>query len=234
MKIGVFSDIHGNIFAFEAIYRELKEEGCDRHFFLGDICGYYYYQNEVIELLNEIPNLTALKGNHDVMFLESLKDEKIMESNIKTYGQSFPNLKETVTPDSLEYLRRLKTCATIEGSDGDADMAAFHGSPWNPIYEYIYPDAIMDRFDALSYEVVFLGHTHYPMDIQRKHIRIVNPGSAGQPRDGHWPSYAIYDTQKKEVEIKRVSYDVDKMIADVKNRDSGNPYLVEVLERIQK
>ncbi|MCP5054098.1 MAG: metallophosphoesterase family protein, partial [bacterium] len=210
--------------------QQLKNESCDRHLFLGDICGYYYHQNEIIDILKDIPNLDALAGNHDVMFLESIGNEAAMARNITIYGHSFPNLKETISPGSLEYLKRLKTCVTLD----EYNIAAFHGSPWNPVYEYVYPDAFMDRFDELSYQVVFLGHTHYPMDIQRKRIRIINPGSAGQPRDGHWPSYAVYHTKTRQAKIKRVTYDVDALIADVKEKDNGNPYLTEVLERIER
>ncbi|MCP5050246.1 MAG: metallophosphoesterase family protein [bacterium] len=230
MKIGIFSDIHGNIFSFEKIYKQLKKERCDMHLFLGDICGYYYYQNEVINILSDIPHLHSLAGNHDVLFLEALEDEAAMNKNIETYGRSFLHLKETILPGSLDYLRALSTCFHLRSGG----IAAYHGSPWDPFYEYVYPASSMERFDKLPYKIVFLGHTHHVMDIRREGLRIVNPGSAGQPRDGGWPSYAVYDTETGDVNIKHVPYNVDAMIKDVKERDNGNPYLVEVLERIQR
>jgi putative phosphoesterase len=230
MKIAIFSDIHGNIFSFEKIYQKLKKEKCDLHLFLGDICGYYYHQNEAIEILREIPNLYSLCGNHDRMFLDSLENEAVMEHYSKTYGRSFEFLKAGITPQNLEFLRQLPLEFTLD----QYGIAAFHGSPWNPIQEYIYPDTSMERFDELPYKVVFLGHTHRPMDVRREGIRIVNPGSAGQPRDGGWPTYAVYETDTDKLDIHGVPYDVDAMIEVVKKREDSNVYLVEALRRIRQ
>jgi len=68
MKIGIFADIHGNIYAFENVWKELKKETCDHYLFLGDICGYYYYQNEIIEIIRSMKNLISIIGNHDDIF----------------------------------------------------------------------------------------------------------------------------------------------------------------------
>ncbi len=230
MKVAVFSDTHGNIFAFEEVYKQIKEENCDLHLFLGDVCGYYYYQNEVIDILKEMPSLEAISGNHDLMFLDSLTSDRVMENYSKTYGRSFEFLKENISPGNLEFLRQLP----VEYKSATYGFAAYHGSPWNPTYEYIYPDTPMDRFDELPFSAVFLGHTHRPMDASKGDVRIVNPGSAGQPRDGGWPSYAVYHTETGKLEIKRVPYDTNAMIDDVKKREDSNPYLVEALRRIRQ
>ncbi|MCP5105637.1 MAG: metallophosphoesterase family protein [bacterium] len=229
MKLGIFADIHGNLYAFERIYEQLKKEACDLHLFLGDVCGYYYRQNEVIDILRDIPNLETIAGNHDVMFLETLKDESVMKNYIAHFGLSFINLRETITPRNLEFLKSLGERRSLTR---DA-FAAYHGSPWSPLGEYVYPDSPMERFDGLPVETVFLGHTHYPMAIERAGVRVVNPGSAGQPRDGGWPSYAVYHTETKETEIKRVPYNVAAQIGEVREKDDKNHYLIDVLQRIE-
>ncbi len=228
MKIAIFSDIHGNIFAFEQIYRQIKKENCDLHLFLGDICGYYYHQNEVIEILKTIPNLFSIAGNHDLLFLKSLDNAKVMTEYSKTYGRSFEFLKASITPPNLEFLKQLSPEFILPR----LDLAAFHGSPWNPVSQYVYPDSLTERFDELPYKVVFLGHTHYTMDIHREHMRIINPGSVGQPRDGGWPSYALYNTENDQLAFKRVQYDVDAQVADILGREDANSYLIEVLMRM--
>lgn len=228
MRIGVFSDIHGNIFAFSEIFREIKKEKCDVHIFLGDICGYYYHQNEIIGMLKDIPQLKTLSGNHDILFLKSLEDKDILRNYTKKYGNSFNFLKDTITSVNLTFLRNLPKKYFLD----DHKIAAFHGSPWDPIEEYIYPDSPMERFDTLSFKTIFLGHTHWSMDIKRNHSRIINPGSAGQPRDGSWPSYAVYDVEKDRLIIKQVPYSVKLMISEVKKRKDKNSYLIEVLKRI--
>jgi predicted phosphodiesterase len=229
MKIGILSDIHGNIYSFERIYRQLIKERCDLHLFLGDICGYYYRQQEVMTLLLELPHLQALAGNHDRLFLESLEDTDVMNKYTGTYGLSFKIFKETITPDHLAFLKRLPGEYYLK----EEGIAAFHGSPWNPLREYIYPDSPMERFESLPFKAVFLGHTHYPMDIKLKSIRVVNPGSAGQPRDGGWPSYALYDTCTHRLDIKAVPYNVNALVQEIKERGHENAYLIQVLHRIK-
>ncbi|NIM10368.1 MAG: hypothetical protein GTO45_00125 [Candidatus Aminicenantes bacterium] len=230
MKIGIFSDIHGNLYAFENVYNELKKEGCDLHLFLGDICGYYFQQNEVIDILRDIPHLEALAGNHDIMFLKSLEDKNLMKEYTERYGLSFELLKGTITPENLDFLQRLPK----EFHLGRYGIAGFHGSPWSFLEEYVYPDSPTQRFDTLDYDIVFLGHTHWTMDIIRERIRIVNPGSVGQPRDGGWPSYAVYDARSEKLEVKRVNYNVNALIEDIKRRKETNAYLIDVLHRIKQ
>ena len=227
MKIGIFGDIHGNRYAFEKIYEQLKQESCDMHLFLGDVCGYYYYQNEIIDILREMPNLNAVAGNHEVTFLAALEDEQLLKSYSKNFGRSFELLKENITTANLEFIKSLPVEFLLPADN----IAAYHGSPWKPLAEYIYPDSSLGRFDELSFATVFLGHTHYPMDRKSVAARIINPGSAGQPRNGGWPSYAVYNVETKKAEIKHVPYNVNPLIRDIENMKENKPYLIEVLLR---
>ena len=231
MKIGIISDIHGNIFSFKEIYRQLISEACDMHLFLGDVCGYYYHQIEVIDLLLTLPRLESIAGNHDRMFLRSMKNEELLREYTERFGLSFSNLKETVTPKHLKFIQDLPREFHLETQNGI--IAGFHGSPWNPIEEYVYPDSSLERFSNIPYDVVFLGHTHRPMDRTVGKTRIINPGSAGQPRDGGWPSYGIYHVETGQLEIKRVPYDVKALENEIIGRDDDNAYLVDVIYRIQ-
>lgn len=228
MKIGIFSDIHGNLHAFENIHRELKKEKCDMHLFLGDLCGYYYRQEEIIEMLAEIPYLETTAGNHDDLFLKSLGDEHVMKSYTERHGLSFRFLSETISSFHLDFLSAMPKEFHLE----EYGIAAFHGSPWDPLREYIYPDSPMERFAGLPFKVVFLGHTHRPLDIRLQDTRVINPGSAGQPRNGDWPSYALYNTGTDKLEIKQVPYDVNPLVHEIKRRKDHNAYLVQVLHRI--
>lgn len=229
MRIGAFADIHGNGPAFEIIHESLKKESCDRFIFLGDICGYYYDQNRIIEILSKIPNLTSILGNHDALFLKARDNRDLAKAYSARYGKSFEFLMESITPESIEFLKQLPT----DFIDPELGIAAFHGSPWDPLGEYVYLDSEQRRFDELPFKLLFLGHTHYPMDIRRENIRIVNPGSAGQPRDGGWPSYAVYDDESQSVEIKRIPFDLDALVRDIENRQESNTYLIDVLRRIR-
>lgn len=228
MKIGVFGDVHGNWFAFERIFHALHKERCDRLFFLGDICGYYYRQNDILDILRNTPNLEGVRGNHDDAFLQTLSPGRTNRAD--GIGKSFVRLRESITPENREYLESLPASLIMD----EYGTAFFHGSPWSPLTEYIYPDSGLERFNELPYRLVFLGHTHYPMDIRIGDCRVVNPGSAGQPRNGGWPSYAVYDYETGVSAIRQVPYDVSAMTAEVRDMKEEDPYLLDVLERVEQ
>lgn len=226
MRIGIFSDIHGNIHAFEKVHRKLLVEGCDMHLFLGDICGYYYHQNEVIELMRTMPSLVTLAGNHDIMFMKAAKDDGIMRSYVQQIGRSYALLKEHISEANMAFLGELRESYVSE----DGEIAAFHGSPWNPYHEYVYPDSNVDQFSQMSFRVVFLGHTHHPMDREINGKRLINPGSVGQPRNGGDPTYGVFNTETGVFDIKEITYDVQIVVEEVRQVEEYNAHLISVLE----
>lgn len=227
MKVAIFSDIHCNLPAFEKVMEKLIAEKADQYICCGDICGYYYFQNEVIGLLLGLKNLIGIAGNHDKLFLDCLSDDKLLASYSEKYGNSFYALKEKVTAQSLKYLKGLPESYI----DLENDFAVFHGSPRDHLNGYIYPTDPLAEFAGLPYKYVFLGHTHYPMMRAVGDITIINPGACGQPRDGGAPSYAILDTETGKSEIKRVEYSAQSLIAEIVKRQEKYRYLIYVLER---
>jgi putative phosphoesterase len=227
MKIGIFSDVHGNVRAFEKVWKQLKDEVCDRYFFLGDICGYYYGQNEIIEILRDVGNLACLLGNHDRIFLDILAGSYPEEKYIREYGRSLSLLKDTITSENLQFLKSLEESLILE----DYSIAMFHGSPWDKLNEYIYPTDDLDRFSGLPYKFILLGHTHYPMDKSVNGVRILNPGSCGQPRDYWQPSYVLWNHETGDVQFKRVEYDTTLLIQELRRNSERNQYLFDILKR---
>lgn len=227
MKIGLFADIHGNIYAFQKVWKALKNESCDRYFFLGDICGYYYHQNEIIEVLIGNRNIHCILGNHDDLFLRMQEDEQLEKRYTSKYGRSCELLKKRVTKESIRFLKGLAGKYIF----AEERIAFFHGAPWNNLEGYVYPDDSLRRFEPLLYRWVILGHTHYPMNRKAGQVRVVNPGSSGQPRDGKDPSYALLDTETDTIEFKRVHYDCSPLIRDIKSNKESNAYLCNILKK---
>ncbi|MDD5063435.1 MAG: metallophosphoesterase family protein [Phycisphaerae bacterium] len=227
MRIGVFADVHGNGYAFEKVLASLKKEKADLYVFCGDICGYYYYQNEIIKIMREMENLICVAGNHDAMFLRMLQDQALEDEYEELYGKSSRLLRSSINKENLEFIKGMPDQYIFE----DYKVAVFHGSPWDHMNEYVYPSSCLKRFKELGYAYVILGHTHYAMDKLADDVRIINPGSCGQPRDSRDPSYAIVDLEKKTVHIKRVQYDRSLMMRDVLKHQDKNAYLAAVLER---
>ena len=118
----------------------------------------------------------------------------------------------------------------LEPSDTDHPVPMFHGSPRNPVREYV-ADAEVARacLEMLDAPVSLVGHTHVPAawhlgpdgslaggPISGEEIValtpgrwLINPGSVGQPRDGDArAAWAILDLDAGEVRFRRTPYDV--------------------------
>ena len=64
MRWGIFSDIHSNLEALQAVLQAYKSEGIDSYLCLGDIVGYGGIPVECIQLTRRIVRF-MLAGNHD-------------------------------------------------------------------------------------------------------------------------------------------------------------------------
>lgn len=218
MRIVVVSDIHGNIDALQAVLTDAGEY--DAVWCLGDLTGYGPNPNECVALIKEQPNLICIQGNHDVAALR-----KIDISTFNHEARESMNWLQTVVDNgTLAFLK------TLPEKVENPPVTLAHGSPRNPIWEYILdPSVARANFDFFSTDYCFVGHTHQPMVIsfREKNRRlewyrpttnetialsarmILNPGSVGQPRDyDPRAAYAIFDNEKLTWELKRVQYDV--------------------------
>lgn len=222
MILAVFSDIHGNVYSLEKALKLMEDFHPDGYLFLGDMAGYYYHQNESIKLLNELNNLTALKGNHDQYFLDALNNTEELETLGKKYGKSYMLLSQNITDKTMEFFNALQLY------EKSAGFEAYHGTPDNYLDEYLYPDT--KRGFVVEAPIVFTGHTHYPMERKIRDTLFVNPGSIGQPRDFNKGSFSIVDLKNIKVENVRYDYDrskLEKMILEL----GDNDYLLKVLKR---
>ena len=227
MKIGVISDVHGNIFGLRSCLGELERKGVKLVVCAGDLVGYYPFINEAIEELVG-RGITTILGNHDA-YLVGIKEV----SSYKRSRYSLDWMNEKITSSNLEFLRKrpLDFFCNLDG----VNLSMFHGSPWS-IDEYIYPDhASFERFTQVSGDVVILGHTHYPLLYQVPGGPfILNPGSCGQPRDGNpRAAYSILDTETQNVEVNRVGFDTETLARET--MELGFPKAnIDILQRIEK
>ncbi|TFD95797.1 metallophosphoesterase [Jeotgalibacillus sp. R-1-5s-1] len=229
MKVAIFSDIHGNNYSFERAFNSMLDDNVDYFLFCGDICGYYYNQNEIIDVLRSIKNIRCILGNHDKMFLDIMKGKVDLEFYSGKYGKSFENLSFNITKENFLFLEKLQSeCVlTIDG----LNIAMFHGTPWDSLNEYCYPDYNFDKYKEFNFDYILQGHTHYRLNKKIGNTHIINPGSLGQPRDGKPPCYVLLDTTTRSIEFISIKYEIEKLISEIKGFDAEPAYLVEVLKR---
>lgn len=208
MKVGILSDIHGNHRALTAVLAEFNSAGVDRVVCLGDIVGYFH---QSLECLNTVMDagIEVILGNHEGVLL-GLIDCPTQRRNV----YFIDNAKKNLSPKQKKWLLSLPK--TLEIDVDGKKLAFFHGSPWNPLVEYVYPDSVDEKkFVGLNYNYIFLGHTHYPMILKCGQVTLINPGSCGLPRDGTWEASAVLlDTEKWSVTFVKAEYDLGKTIEE--------------------
>ena len=230
MKFGIISDIHGNSTALEVVLPGLLNE-VDHVLFLGDLCGYYPFVNECVDIWDQ-DRISGVLGNHDQIFLNCLTKGTDPTPDYQTkYGSSLNRNRQDLSPSALSLLRSLQTSLTLD-FDGTT-IALFHGTPWDKLNGRVYPDYNnWDRFNNVRADIVLMGHTHYPFTKFHSDKTIINPGSVGQPRDRSGAAcFAILELETRLVEHRRIPFDSNPLIEDANKYDPNVPYLIEVLTR---
>lgn len=208
MEIGILSDVHANATALEKVLFRLKQRNVSEILCAGDLVGYYAQPNRAIRLL-EISDAECILGNHDSAVIDSIPSE------FNIYAKRAADwTKRNLSTASYEFLSSLPTKRRFTVSNRDICMV--HGSPRNPLQEYVFPDEI-DK-DFLQYhfdnspDIVVLGHTHQPFIKKVNDTLVINPGSVGQPRDGDpRSSYAVVDLGEMNTDLLRSEYNIDEV-----------------------
>jgi putative phosphoesterase len=225
-RIALFSDIHGNLPALEAVLADIaRQANVDRTYCLGDLVGYAPFPNEVIDRIAGL-GVPTLMGNYDdgVGFERDDCGCAYTTPADKARGDlSLAWTKAHVTPERAAFLRTLlpELRITLDGQR----ILLVHGSP-RRINEYLYADRPLASFRRLAAsanaDVIAFGHTHIPYTKLVDDVLFVNIGSVGKPKDGDPRAcYAILNERHGavDVEFRRVPYDVATVAAAIRASD---------------
>jgi predicted phosphodiesterase len=219
MRYAIIADIHANLAALTAVMADIeRKDGVDEIWCLGDVVGYGPDPCQCIELLNRY-NHICVAGNHDwaAVGKVSLSYFNPMAADACRWTT------KQLSQDDVRYLENLPL--TVD----KGDFLIVHGSPAEPVMEYVISTSIAARnFSLFKSSYCLVGHTHVPAAFKEengtcKAIRlspgvglvlgtgrmIVNPGAVGQPRDGDpQAAYAIYDSESHILRPYRLAYDI--------------------------
>ncbi|MFH2058501.1 MAG: metallophosphoesterase family protein [Pseudomonadota bacterium] len=232
MKIAIIADIHGNQEALKSVLCQIHHFKVSMLFVLGDIVGYYYHPDAVLNMLKEFDSI-IIQGNHERMLQKAMGDKQYLSQITRKYGHGIEMAIDQLDQLKLDMLLELPSEAKFEIDN--IKFSLFHGSPWD-CDQYIYPDAACSVFEQVAEEesdFVLTAHTHYPFIRNCKTTTLINPGSVGQPRDigGGFASWVLIDTESKSVIFQRSSFMINKLLKEIKEVDPENSYLSTVLQR---
>lgn len=222
----VFSDIHSNLEAFEAVLADMRTIRFSRLICLGDTVGYAASAKDCLDLLRTL-EAEVLLGNHDA----AVFDDRIVPHMSGPAAAGVHHAREQLSASRRDFL------ATLPMVTSHRELQFVHSSLDDPeAWTYLRREPeILSHLSAQTHPISFCGHTHVPGvfwfnssdEMQTLGARgrvqlpqggkvLVNAGSVGQPRD-RCPDacYVVYEPTARTIEFRRVPYDVEAAKAKI-------------------
>jgi diadenosine tetraphosphatase ApaH/serine/threonine PP2A family protein phosphatase len=222
LRAAVLSDVHSNQPALEAVLTAAEEAGVEQIWCLGDVVGYGAQPDPCAELIRERCQI-CLVGNHDLAVLDALDTSSFSD----TAAVAVEWTRANASAATLDFLRGLKPAGE------QAEVGLYHGSPRDPVWEYVLSiEQAEDGLDLQPQRVALIGHSHVALFFTRpdggRHgdtqgaqagdgallalesgSWLLNPGSVGQPRDADpRAAWLELDTETWTAHFHRTEYDV--------------------------
>lgn len=225
MRIGIFSDVHGNLPALEVVLDDLSRRQLDAMYCLGDLVGYGAAPNEVIDRIRR-SGIPTVMGNYDdgvgfdrdecgCAYRDPVEEERGQRSLMWT--------RQHTTDENKEFLRGLTP--SIRRDVEGRRLLLVHGSP-RRMNEYLFEDRPLSSFQRLAEssnaEIIAYGHTHRPYTKVVDNVRFVNTGSVGKPKDGDWRAGHVIltvDRGEDTVEFVRLDYDIERAMRAIRDTE---------------
>jgi putative phosphoesterase len=230
VRVGLISDIHGNLPALDAVLAELEDEGVDRIVCLGDV-AVGPQPSETLARIREV-GCPVVMGNWDAAFLGGMPEAKDeVGRKLVEIGEWWGSFLEAGDREFMETFR-----PTLELELDGTPAVCFHGSPhsyddW--IFATTSEEELRPMLDGFDLPLLIGGHTHLQMLRRFEESVIVNPGSVGLPfrewwprpvRISPWAEYGVVagDDGNLSIDLRRTTYDVEAFLA--MSLESGMPH----------
>ena len=228
-RIAILSDVHGNLPAFRAVLADARAAGAEAVWFLGDLVGYGAHPDECVTLAMEECDI-VLGGNHDLAVAGVIDLTDFSPSAAAAARWTRENASEET----------LATLAELVPASGAGRIGLFHGSPRDPIWEYVLSSAQAEEcFDDMEERVGAIGHTHVALRFTRTDDEtigeqapagtahsleegewLVNPGSVGQPRDRDpRAAWMLVDVDRWTADWRRTEYPIGEAARAIAEAD---------------
>jgi predicted phosphodiesterase len=238
MRLALFSDVHGNLTALQAVLDHIqRRSGVDRVLFAGDLCLFGPRPEECLDLLRE-QAIPAIVGNTDEWIRQPPPLPDTMPESDRPARQLLRDLchwtEERLADESLAWLDDLRASFQVRitpSSDPGDDLLMVHANPFN-LMDIIFPsierqlalygkirqsdEQLAPLLESLSARVLAFGHLHVPGVRQWRDKTLVNVSSVNLPGDGDGQAkYAILTWRASsgwQVEHHRVPYAIESEI----------------------
>jgi putative phosphoesterase len=209
MRIVLFSDIHGNLVALDAVLADIRRHAApDALFVAGDLVLFGPRPAEALALLRSLDGARFVKGNTDQYLIDYFEDEQEV-----TFARRY------LSEDAIVFVRDLPFEQRLEVAPGH-ELLVVHANP-RDLEGQIRPDSSDEMLRPMllgeTAEVVAFGHYHVPFVRRLDDWTLVDVASVGMPRDGDQRAvYAILDWEQGawRIEHRRVAFDIQAVARD--------------------
>ena len=201
MRIGIISDIHGDMQSLAAAADCLQQQSVDLILCAGDVVERGSDDHGVISYFRQ-HSIPCVQGNHD---------ENAVRHAELSHDSS--DLRENESPLSLEAIEFLKARPLTQTFVfEETTLLLAHATPSDngaPVFQDSACDSLAKKFKKglarMEADILIVGHTHFPFDIRYKGKRILNPGSICnlQSRDSH--TCGILDLSNQTFSVRNLS-----------------------------
>lgn len=207
-KIAVFSDIHGNYEALEAILNDIRKDIFDEVIYLGDLINLGPDSYNCVKRVLE-SDIQWILGNHDLYFCNGLENFDIEQEKLEHYKFIFNQLSDI----SKKEIKKKKTEYKIEINNHSLRFNHYfikNKKDYYPFYSIgeIKNKKINDLISVLDTEYTFYGHDHKPSQYKFDDKYLIDVGSSGCVKNNK-TFYTIIEIDenvkvyKKEIKFNR-------------------------------
>lgn len=213
MRVAVFSDVHANLAALQAVLAHIDGAAPDQVLIGGDVINRGSQPAECLDLILDrmcTCGWQIIRGNHEDYVLSATAGvDQLADWQKKVIAHTV--WTEERVRNYLPVIRGWPSELEIAAPDGTTLLITHASRKGNRVglYDYMKDEELLDHAHPHA-RVLCVGHTHIPF-VRRIHDRlIVNAGAVGMPFDGdHRSSYVLLDWSANgwRVENVRVPYD---------------------------
>ncbi|OCA68005.1 serine/threonine protein phosphatase [Chryseobacterium artocarpi] len=235
IQIAIFSDVHGNLPALEAVLKDIEYRGIHQKFCLGDLVDFAPWGNEVIEKIKSL-NIPCLMGNHDERIAFDLSVfplSKHSEEETKARFIAIDHSKKYIKAENKIFLRELPFHLKLNYKVGKKhwNIQLVHSSLETNdtyLYETESDEVFMKQLEESKSDLIVMGHTHLSFKKQFENKKwAVNCGSVGRSKEeNRLASYLILTLTEERIipEIIQLSYPIEEVVQKIQDSDIPDYY----------